>query len=263
MLTPFLPPHHDMNRSAFSIDSSGSTTIQSDLRWLNQDPKPISNTVSSLSTAHCRFTPIHYEPSYQYPLVVWLHGAESNEEELWQVMPLISARNYVAIAPRGTQSCQASPLAYRWSQSVDDISEATDRVGNCIELAKEQFNVNPERIFLAGRGDGGTMAQRIGMENPELFAGAISFGGPVPQGARPLRSINKARELPLLLSVSPEEESYSLDHVMDDLRLLHSAGFQVALRLYPEGDGLTTTMLTDLDEWLMEGFCPSAVTSSS
>lgn len=208
--------------------------------------------------AHSSFTPIHYEEGYAYPLIVWLHGPESNEEEVLQVMPLVSARNYVAISPRGTRHSQRNHGAYSWGQSQDDIVDAAERVESCIEFAREQFSIHPERIFLAGHASGGTLALRLGMEYPELVAGAISLGGPVPRGLRPLKRINAARKLPLMLAVSPGDD-YPLEGVMADLRLLHFAGFSLALRLYPEGDKLTTVMLSDVNRWIMESFCPTVV----
>ncbi len=207
------------------------------------------------------FSPIHYEPGYAYPLIVWLHGPESNEEEVQQAVPLVSARNHVAIAPRGTCPSDRIRGAYSWGNSSADVMEAVERVEGCIEIAREQFNVHPERIFLAGYATGGTLALRLAMEYPNLAAGAVSLGGPVPQGNRPLKRINEARKLPLMLSVSPGEK-FALEEVMDDLRLLHSAGCSLALRLYPEGDELTTTMLADVDRWIMEQFCPSVVSAN-
>ena len=45
------------------------------------------------------FVPLHYEPNYAYPLLVWLHGAGDCHRQLKQVMPHISMRNYVGVAP--------------------------------------------------------------------------------------------------------------------------------------------------------------------
>lgn len=207
-------------------------------------------------TAHCLFAPINYEPGYAYPLIVWLHGPESNEQEVKQVMPLISYRNHVAVAPRGTRSSGQHRGAFNWGNTPEDIYQAGERVEHSIEIAKQQFNIHPDRIFVAGFSTGGTLALRLGMENPDLVAGAISLGGPMPKGHRPFRNINHARQLPLLLSVSPNE-NYSLPKVMDDLRLLRYAGFSLSLRLNPEGDELTTKMLSDVNAWIMEQFCPS------
>ena len=43
--------------------------------------------------------------------------------------------------------------------------------------------------------------------------------------------------------------------MVDDLRLLHSAGFSLALRQYLCGDELYTDMFADMDQWLMERVC--------
>jgi phospholipase/carboxylesterase len=114
-------------------------------------------------------------------------------------------------------------------------------------------------VFVAGYGAGGTMALRVGMEHPELFAGAISLGGRVPRGGNAFHRINAARRLPLMLSASTNEASYTNEHMMADVRLLHSGGFALSVTLYPEGEGLTDNMFSDIDVWLMERACPSAV----
>ncbi len=212
---------------------------------------------------HCRFTPMHYESGYAYPLIVWLHGPHSNEEELLQVMPLISLRNHVAIAPRGTRLFNKTKNVFGWGSTADEVAEADDRVVQSVRIARQQYHVHPDRIFLAGYAEGGTMALRLAMERPEMFAGAISLGGPTPRGGRPLRNINQAREVPLLLSVSPNTKTYPIEQVMDDLRLLHHAGFSLSLRLYPEDDDLTTTMLADVNDWVTEQACPTAITTAS
>lgn len=209
------------------------------------------------SHPHCLVAPIHYEPGYAYPLVVWLHGDESSELEVRQVMPLLSLRNYVGIAPRGTNRTSQLKRLYSWRQTVDDVADACQRVRHCLELARSQFNIHSQRVFIAGTAAGGTMALRVGMEHPELFAGAISIGGRVPRGGNAFRRINVARHLPLMLSVSPSEEEYSPTEVMDDLRLLHAGGFCLSLRLYPGGESLTDTMFSDMNVWVMEQFCPS------
>ena len=56
---------------------------------------------SAQDTIHASFAPQHYESGYSYPLLVWLHGPGCDERQLLRIMPQISMRNYVAIAPRG------------------------------------------------------------------------------------------------------------------------------------------------------------------
>ena len=225
--------------------------------WLRESQFPSTATPRQNTAPYSLLTPIHYEPGYAYPLIVWLHAPNSNEQEVSKVLPLISARNYVAVAPQGTVDVAGISGAYNWGNSLDDLVEAGERVMHSINMAQERFNIHPERIFVAGYREGGTMALRLGMENPDQFAGAISLGGPIPSGSCPLRRINEARDLPLLLSVSPDEK-YPLDRVMENVRLLHMAGSSLALRLYPEGDELTTVMLSDVDRWIMEHVCSAS-----
>lgn len=214
---------------------------------------------SESDAGHALFAPLHYESKYAYPLVVWLHGAADNERQLKRIMPLVSMRNYVAIAPRGTRS-ETGKGRFCWEQTEEHISLAEQRVFDCIALAQEKFNIHPSRIFLAGLGGGGTMAFRVALNHPDRFAGVLSLSGPFPHNLHPLWRLNEARRLPLFVASGCESEAYPLSQVCQDLRLFHSAGLSVSVRQYPCSDELTTVMLSDMDRWMMELICPSNTT---
>lgn len=195
--------------------------------------------------AKSMFMPLHYERNYAYPLIVWLHGEGDDETQLCRVMPCISMRNYVAIAPRGSQAGED------WSQTQEGIAVTKRKVLDCIETASQRYNIAKHRVFLAGCGAGGTMALRVGLNFPDHIAGLASLGGQFPQGHSPLINLEIAREIPLLLSHKRESLDYPVDDVCRDLRLIHTAGFSVTLRQYPAAHELTTNMLCDLDSWIM------------
>ena len=208
---------------------------------------------------HVFFTPLHYEPNYAYPLVVWLHGPDDNETQLRQVLPLVSVRNYVAVGPRGTLASVQSgeQTGYRWQQSADLILLAENRVLRAIAAARRRFNVHDERIVLAGLGCGGTMAVRLALQHPHLVSGAVSLGGPFPQDHSPLRRWHERRRLRLLIASGQTSSEYPPEHVCRDLALFHAANMIVHLRHYPCGDELTTEMLADVDRWIMHEFIAS------
>jgi phospholipase/carboxylesterase len=209
------------------------------------------------------FAPLHYERRYAYPLLVWLHDDGGNERELRQLMPHVSLRNYVAVAARGATGAKASDREFGWEQTPTTVGEAVDRVRQCIDVASERFNVHPQRVFIAGNGRGGTMALRVALQFPEWFAGAVSLGGALPVGDSPLGRVKQARQLPLLLATCRDSQVYPPAKVAEDLRLLHSAGFSLALRTYPGEHDLTTVMLADLDRWLMGRICPATATATA
>jgi len=212
---------------------------------------------SAAGVPHTLFTPLHYERKYAYPLIVWLHGPDANETQLQRVMPLISMRNYVAVAPRGTWSEAEGDVSdhgrYTWRQTDDDIELAEQRVLECIDLAAQRLRVNRSRVFLAGYGCGGTMALRLGLNCPSCVAGVLSLGGPFPANNRPLLRIEQARNVPLFLAHGRQSQCYPAERLCDNLRLFHVAGMSVTLRQYhPCGDEITTQMLSDMDAWIME-----------
>jgi phospholipase/carboxylesterase len=221
-------------------------------------------SIGSESLPHTLFAPLHYESGYAYPLIVWLHGPGDDEQQLKRIMPLVSMRNYVSIAPRGTQPvCTVQQHeGFTWRQSHEGITQAERRVLATLDLACERYHIAAHRIFVAGFQTGGTMALRVALNNPDKFAGAISLGGAFPQGQQPLRRLNELRRLPLCLATGTESELYPQTAVCQDLKLFHSAGLSVDVRQYPGEDDLTTSMLADMNRWVMDRVCGAAASTS-
>ncbi len=216
-----------------------------------------AGTISSADgdCPHAVFAPLHYEPNYAYPLLVWLHGGGDSERQLRRIMPAVSLRNYVAVAPQGTLSVPRKNNpgnGYRWVQTPEHVAQAEQRVLASIAAAQLRFHIRPDRIFLAGYECGGTMAFRIGTEHADRFAGLVSLSGPFPTQGTPLAKLDVVRELPLFVAACREGKYYPTEQVCDNLRLFHSAGMSITLREYPGEDGLTPQMLADIDRWIME-----------
>jgi len=230
-----------MPKSSSATDKSTATQIEQSIITRSNDSEH----------PHTLFSPLHYEPNYAYPLVIWLHGQAGDERQLQKIMPLVSMRNYVAVGIRGPVD---SPLGrgYFWPRNDESAAKAKQCVFDAIDVATAKFNVNPERIFIAGYQCGGTMALRVALSCPQMFGGALSIGGAFPGGQSPLARLAQIRKLPLFLAHCRDSATYTVDDVCDELRLFHSAGLAVTVRQYPCGDELTTQMLHDADVWMME-----------
>jgi phospholipase/carboxylesterase len=261
------PTTENMNRLQSSKASSHqlSSSFELPLAFAPQTTKSTKVAARRRDRAtaphYALFAPLHYERGYAYPLLLWLHDDGGSERELRQLMPHVSVRNYVAAAVRGVGG-ESGRHGYAWDHCPDSTCEAAERVTECVKAAKRRFNVHADRVFIAGQGSGGTMALRLALRYSEMFAGVISIGGAMPRRNAPLNRVNEARNLPILLASSRDSEFYPQADVMSDLRLLHSAGFSLALRQYPGDDELTTAMLSDMDRWMMERISTSAATVS-
>lgn len=206
------------------------------------------------SAPHVLFSPLHYEPNYSYPLLVWLHGSESDERQLLRIMPNVSLRNYVAIAPQGIAISSKNPR-YGWPNTAKSVSESEDRVFACLDIAKEKCNVSSRHIYLAGFGTGGTMALQLATMFPDVFSGVISLCGGFPSGAFSLRHWNETKNTQFMFAVGQQSLEFSPEQASSDLKLLHAAGLSVSLRQYPCAQEISTQMLQDVNRWIMERVC--------
>src|SRR5262245_19266265 len=91
----------------------------------------------------CLLVPQHYERNYAYPLVVWMHGVGGDERELKRIMPLVSLRNYVSVAVRGTSQLERG---FGWEQTGDAIAAAESRAAEAVAQARQRFNIHDDRI---------------------------------------------------------------------------------------------------------------------
>ena len=211
------------------------------------------DTASEMS--HVLFSPMHYEPGYAYPLIVWLHGKScAAERQLMKIMPIVSMRNYVAVAPRGSETVDTrqETKQYGWPTSDTHDNLAQKRVFDCLQIASEKCNIAKQRIFLAGFDDGGTMAFRIAMQFPRYFAGVVSLGGPFPQGRMPLRQLDSVRQMPCLMCIGRDSPVFPPSEAARQMTLFHTAGMSVTVRQYPCRHELSTQMLEDVNRWIME-----------
>lgn len=231
---------------------SSSSAPQAD-NYVPQVEVGTASTVVHGDSPAMLFAPIHYERNYAYPLVVWLHGDGTDERQLLRLMPQLSLRNYVGVAPRAPQAEAAGEVRSRgWSRSLGDASAVEQAVFDAIETARRRYHIASQRIFLAGADAGGTAALRTALAYPDHFAGALSFGGAFPSGGAPLARLHEIRRLPLFLAY---DESFAArqDETIDaQLRLFYTACMHVMLRRYPQQSQLGRQMLADADRWMMD-----------
>lgn len=240
------------NRPVSDSKKNLSFNLEGNLATQEQEPfSPLPIRQADLSDS-CLFLPLHYEKNYEYPLIVWLHNNGDDSSHIHRIMPQLSLQNFVGVAPQaalGDTHC-----GFYWEQDCESIDYAADVVLGSIDLARMRTNISSKRIYVAGYGAAGTMAFRVALTHPDVFAGVASINGPFPQGSAPLGRWSSSRNLEVFWSHCRKSQDFDQEQLCHQLKLLHVAGFSVTLRQYPGGDQLVPAALKDMNRWVMEMF---------
>jgi predicted peptidase len=132
------------------------------------------------------YVPTRYDGTRAYPLIIALHGLGGTEDGFFTnyggVFPkLAEERGYLLATPLGYRvdgsygwgvgNPPADPVTRQnQERSEQDVMEVLRRV-------RQQYNVDPNRIYLAGHSMGGIGTWRIGAKFPDIWAAMAPFAG--------------------------------------------------------------------------------------
>ena len=102
--------------------------------------------------------PQSYEPTHDYALVVCLHGAGFTGEAYLDRWKSRLGENYIL-------ACPTYPAGAWFTRRAEDLVLAT------VQVVRQRYRIDPDRIFLSGMSNGGIGAWLIGMHHAPLFAG--------------------------------------------------------------------------------------------
>jgi phospholipase/carboxylesterase len=200
------------------------------------------------------FLPVHYEPRYPYPLLVFFHGHGGNEEQIMRLAPRLSRRNYISIGLRGPVSLGSRPDGQRrfsWGEGPAS-SLVEDYLIRAVEQTRLNYHVHSERIYLAGFAEGATMAYRLGLTFPEKLGGVIALNGIMPRHNRPLLRLHESRGLRVFIGHGIANSLIPLSMAREDARLCYTAGMAVEMNTYPTTNKLHPDMLRDINRWIIK-----------
>ena len=254
-----IPSHASMDSSLYGPEFD-IAQLPTELRELydswaqSDDAGSLSNeAVADSDWPVAIFVPQRYEECYAYPLIIWLHSDDTDEDQLEDVMEAISPQNYVGLSLRANQHNTLSG-GYRWnldaaqfgSVPLPELLHAT----TC--RLRRAFHIHSERIFLAGSGSGADSALQLLVHRPDWFAGAIlldPMGKPESLQAERLTGL---RGKPVLQTQSKQASNEQLARNIETVRLMRAAGTRMQLELTDGNIDPTSKDVRFLDHWIME-----------
>lgn len=211
----------------------------------------LNDQAFQLASPHRLFIPEHFEARYEYPLFLWLHSNGSSEVELDGVIAGISLRNYIGLGLRGTRRSRSGENLFDWGSSLTSMQAGEERVLESIAEIGAQLPIHPERIFIGGYGQAGTLAQWIGLRHCDRFAGVVSIHGAFPQQSRPLVRWRSARRLPTLFMFGEHSALCDEDDVVRSMHIARTGGLNYRFNQFDCADDLYTDMCQAANRFMM------------
>ncbi|HLJ92686.1 MAG TPA: PHB depolymerase family esterase [Gemmataceae bacterium] len=113
--------------------------------------------------------PPEYHHGRSYPVLFVLHeGGEKPEEMLKRWSTLAAQHGYILVAPEWRTGS---------GDSYGYTAEEHRAVLDVLRDLRQRLEVDSDRVFLFGLGEGGKMAYDVGLAHPDLFAGVLLMGG--------------------------------------------------------------------------------------
>lgn len=170
--------------------------------WLvarTQDSLPSGFIERSLSTPEEQRYFLEYVPperEQNAPLVILLHGGGQSMRKLFYAQrtatrrwfELASRDGFVLVAPNGVnpETGDAYGDHQHWNDLRIDGGASSSRaedvgfIQRLIERMASDYDIDPSRVYVTGASNGGMMAYRLLVEQPQLFASAAAFIANLP-----------------------------------------------------------------------------------
>jgi predicted esterase len=180
------------------------------------------------------YVPTNYDASRKWPLIVTLHGAggdENNFLESYQKLWPQNAekRGYLIASVNGRGAFGGYLKENGAEKDVLDV----------LAIMREKYNIDPDRVYLAGHSMGGGGTWRIGLEYRDQFAALapITAGSPMLDAL-----IAKTKPVPMVIVSGVKDALVPVAAVRANVEKAKAAGYPIEYLEYPDGDHLSVAV---------------------
>jgi len=195
------------------------------------------------------YVPMAYDSARPTPLVILLHGLTSSPRGVLRyqgVTEQAEKRGYLVVAPfgynergwYGSMGPGRPPLRLRGRGSnasdPENLGELSEQdVWNVLALARERFNVDPDRIYLMGHSMGGGGSFHLAMRRPDVWA-AVAPLSPAIYGD-PSR-VRAMRALPVIVVQGERDRLVPVENTRRWIEQMEGLGMELRYVEIPGGD---------------------------
>ena len=197
--------------------------------------------------------------SRNQPLVIFLHGYGSNENDLFGIKDDLPA-NYTVLSVRGR--LPVKPGAYQWFHQKsgapqydgesDDLRLSAEAISDFVALVTEKYHTEPDKVFLVGFSQGAMMTYEVGLRHPELMRGIAPLSGRLlPVLRAQLKGGPKYAGLTVFIGHGTADPQVPYDSATEALGVLQGLSIKPQFHFYPGvGHTISATEVSDLKNWI-------------
>ncbi|MBT5377213.1 MAG: hypothetical protein HOL15_10400 [Nitrospinaceae bacterium] len=187
------------------------------------------------------YIPETTKPNEKIPLLIVLHGLGSSGANTLPVWVKRLNNEFAVLCPN-------YPMGAWWARPAEDM------VLHLIEQLKEQYNLDNDRVFLAGLSNGAIGAYMIGMFNPDRFAGLLPIAGSITP--RYMHFLVNLRNTPIYMVQGAHDPFFPVQLSRRVHKILYDMKYPVTYREHGEkgqahgGHFLPQSEVPDMVEWI-------------
>ena len=209
------------------------------LKYLVEEPKSSNNNISAR------------------PMVIFLHGYGSNEEDLFELKREFST-DYIYLSVQAPMIL--SPGSYQWyglqaseaSQVSDNVKKHTKKLEDFIAAAMKKYHTVADKVVLIGFSQGAMMSYELALQNPKSIKGIAALSGKI---LAPLKEKIKPGHdlfgLSVFIGHGTDDDRVYYREATDALALLEKTSIKPTFHSYSKmSHSINQQELLDLKKWL-------------
>jgi phospholipase/carboxylesterase len=199
--------------------------------------------------------------SAEKPLVIFLHGSGSNEEDLFDIkdeLPgdytYLSARAPMEVGEDSYQWFRKKPVDGPYDGVTEDLSSSEALIADFIVKATAKYHTQPNKVFLIGFSQGAIMSYEVALRQPQLVRGIAALSGKIlPVLKSELKPAPALMPLSVFIGHGTADTRVPFDGATDADKWLTELALQPEFHAYPGiGHTISDAEIVNLDAWLQK-----------
>lgn len=192
------------------------------------------------------------------PLLILLHGVGSNEQDLFEIAPLLDERLLI-LSARAPLTLARNSFAWFHvtftpagsSINADEAESARQIVSGFVQEMVQEYHADPKRVYLLGFSQGAIISQSVMLTMPEILAGVVAMSGRILPEVKPLVvSPERLGDFPVLVIHGLHDTVLPIQNGRASRDYLSTLPVNLVYREYPMGHEVTELSLSDVRKWL-------------